>query len=244
MIPLPVPGCRKPGTTSTEGEARRPTGEPAAGPLQENWAEHPACSSPSGGECREATGEGEKCKASASRDFQPPVMIRASPSSAPVCALGHLPPLGEGVAETGERGDLIRRFAPPIHLAVPEKCCRLTLSFAFFDRCGKGALALSAPGGARTPFPRARRRLLPGGPSPSLCDTAPRRGERQAVRDRDSPCAGGDEGDADDTVELSFLYEHMDHISSFCLIFSALPSLLSFLCSCIITISVHFCALL
>ena len=58
------------------------------------------------------------------------------------------------------------------------------------------------------------------------------------------PRVRGGEGDADDTVELSFLYEHMDHISSFCLIFSALPSLLSFLCSCIITISVHFCALL
>ena len=89
-----------------------------------------------------------------------------------------------------ERGDFIRHFASPIHLAVPEKCCRLTLSFAFFDRCGKGALALSAPGGARTPFPRARGRLLSGGPSPSLRDTSPRRGERQAVRNRDSPCAG------------------------------------------------------
>ena len=58
------------------------------------------------------------------------------------------------------------------------------------------------------------------------------------------PRVRGGEGDADDTVELSFLYEHMDHISSFCLNFSALPSLLSFSVSCIITISVHFCALL
>ena len=72
--------------------------------LREDCPEHPACSSPSGGGCREATGEGEKCKASVSRDFQPLVMIRASHSSAPVCALEHLPPLGEGRRRRGARG--------------------------------------------------------------------------------------------------------------------------------------------
>ena len=127
------------------------------GTLQGDCPEHPACSSPSGGGCREATGEGEKCKASASRHFQPPVMIRASPSSAPLCALGHLPPLGEGRRRRGARGP-------------------------------HSASASREIGGCH--LPRARGKLLPGGPSPSLCDTAPRRGERQAVRDRDSPCAG------------------------------------------------------
>ncbi len=48
---------------------------------------------------------------------------------------------------------------PPVHLAVPENCCGLTLILAVFDRCGKGALTLSATGGARAPFPRARGRL-------------------------------------------------------------------------------------
>ena len=134
----------------------------------------------------------------------------------PLAARGLLSPVrGEGFC----RAAPLRRFATPLPDAGRGKRCEIGI-------------------------PRVRGRLLSGGPSPSLCDTAPRRGERQAVRDRDSPCAGGDEGDADDTVELSFLYEHMDHIFSFCLNFSALPSLLSFLCSCIITISVHFCALL
>ena len=49
--------------------------------------------------------------------------------------------------------------AVPVHLAVPEKCCGLTPSLAFFDRCGKRALAFSATGNARTLFPRARGRL-------------------------------------------------------------------------------------
>ena len=48
---------------------------------------------------------------------------------------------------------------PPVHLAVPENCCGLTLILAVFDRCGKGALAFSATGSARASFPRARGRL-------------------------------------------------------------------------------------
>ena len=152
-------------------------------------------------------------------------------------------PAGGRTAETGERGDLIRRFAPPIHLAVPEKCCRLTLSFAFFDRCGKGALALSAPGGARTPFPRARGGFCRAVPLRRFATPLPDAGRGKRC-ETGIPRARGDEGDADDTVELSFLYEHMDHISSFCLNFSTLPSLHSISVSCIITISVHFCALL
>ena len=51
------------------------------------------------------------------------------------------------------RGDLIRRFAPPVHLAVPEKCCGLTFFLAFFDRCGKSAIASSATGSAMALFP-------------------------------------------------------------------------------------------
>ena len=50
-------------------------------------------------------------------------------------------------------GDLIRRFAPPVHLAVPEKCCGLTFFLAFFDRCGKSAIASSATGSAMALFP-------------------------------------------------------------------------------------------
>ena len=39
----------------------------------------------------------------------------------------------------GAKGwDLIRRFAPPVRLTVPEKHFRLTLILVFFDRCGKG----------------------------------------------------------------------------------------------------------
>ena len=48
---------------------------------------------------------------------------------------------------------------PPVHLAVPENCCGLTLILAVFDRCGNGALAFSATGSARASFPRARGRL-------------------------------------------------------------------------------------
>ena len=49
--------------------------------------------------------------------------------------------------------DLIRRFAPPVRLAVPENCCGLTLFLAVFDRCGKRALAFSATGSAKALFP-------------------------------------------------------------------------------------------
>ena len=51
------------------------------------------------------------------------------------------------------RGDLIRRFAPPVHLAVPEKSCGLTFFLAFFDRCGKSAIVSSATGSAMALFP-------------------------------------------------------------------------------------------
>ena len=44
-----------------------------------------------------------------------------------------------------------------LHLAVPGKCCRHTLIFAFFDRCGNCGLAFSATGSARPQFPRRGR---------------------------------------------------------------------------------------
>ena len=42
---------------------------------------------------------------------------------------------------------------------MPENPVGLALILGIFDRCGKGVLALSATGGARAPFPRARGRL-------------------------------------------------------------------------------------
>ena len=49
--------------------------------------------------------------------------------------------------------DLIRRFAPPVRLAVPEKPFGLTLFLRFFDRCGNCVLAFSATCSARPQFP-------------------------------------------------------------------------------------------
>ena len=51
------------------------------------------------------------------------------------------------------RGDLIRRFAPPVRFAVPEKCCGLTLPLAFFDRCRNCGFPSSATGGGNPQFP-------------------------------------------------------------------------------------------
>ena len=193
MIPLPVPGCRKPGTTSTEGEARRPTGEPAAGPLQENWAEHPACSSPSGGGCREATGEGEKCKASASRDFQPPVMIRASPSSAPVCALGHLPPLGEGRRRQGARG-----LHPALRVTYPPCGARKMLqAYAFhciFRPLRKRSPRFIRPWRREDSFPPCEEKAFAGRPlSVALRHRSSTRGEASGARPG-FPVRGGRRG--------------------------------------------------
>ena len=50
-------------------------------------------------------------------------------------------------------GDLIRRFAPPVHLAVPEKPFGLTLILRLFDRCGNTGFASSASGSAKPAFP-------------------------------------------------------------------------------------------
>ena len=44
-------------------------------------------------------------------------------------------------------------------LAVPEKCCGLTLILAFFDRCRNCGFPSSATGGGNPQFPRARGRL-------------------------------------------------------------------------------------
>ena len=49
--------------------------------------------------------------------------------------------------------DLIRRFAPPVHLAVPEKPFGLTLILRLFDRCGNTGFASSASGSAKPAFP-------------------------------------------------------------------------------------------
>ena len=51
------------------------------------------------------------------------------------------------------RGDLIRRFAPPVHLAVPEKPFGLTLILRLFDRCGNTGFASSATGSAKPAIP-------------------------------------------------------------------------------------------
>ncbi len=58
-------------------------------------------------------------------------------------------------AEDPLRGDLIRRCAPPFHLAVPEKPFGLTLilRFRFFDRCGNCEFPSSATGGGNSQFP-------------------------------------------------------------------------------------------
>ncbi len=48
-----------------------------------------------------------------------------------------------------------------VRLAVPEKCCGLTLILAFFDRCGNCGFASSATGSARPQFP--------GGPHKYCC---------------------------------------------------------------------------
>ncbi len=41
-------------------------------------------------------------------------------------------------------------------LAVPEKRCRLSLIFAFFDRCGNSRFPFSATGGGNPQFPLGR----------------------------------------------------------------------------------------
>ena len=65
-----------------------------------------------------------------------------------------------------------------VHLAVPEKCCGLTLFLAFFDRCGKGTSPSSATGGGLVPFP------LPG---PTLIETTKRGLRAPFGFPRDSP---------------------------------------------------------
>ena len=75
----------------------------------------------------------------------------------------------------GQLGDLIRRFAPPVRLAVPEKPFGLTLILRFFDRCGKRALAFSATGSAKALFPVRGEGLRAGCPHP-VADAATRTG--------------------------------------------------------------------
>jgi hypothetical protein len=50
--------------------------------------------------------------------------------------------------ETPQSAAFRETASDSVPLAVPEKRCGLTLSLAFFDRCGKSALASSATGGA------------------------------------------------------------------------------------------------
>ena len=212
------------------------------GTLQGDCPEHPACSSPSGGGCREATGEGEKCKASASRHFQPPVMIRASPSSAPVCALGHLPPLGEGRQRRGSAGTSSGASRHLSTLRCPKNAAGLRFPLHFSTAAEKEPSLYP---------PLAARGLLSPVRGEGFCRAVPLRRFATPLPDAGRgkrcetgiPRARGDEGDADDTVKLSFHYEHIDHIFYFCLNFSTLSSLLSFPISCIMTISMLFCAL-
>ena len=105
--------------------------------------------------------------------------------------------------------DLIRRFALPVRLAVPENCCGLTLFLAVFDRCGKRALASSATGSAKALFPvrgeglRGRRWCGFAG--------AFHRGKAAAPGDRKGrPYDGTDDGAADGGTTPSSQYARRD----------------------------------
>ena len=212
------------------------------GTLQGDCPEHPACSSPSGGGCREATGEGEKCKASASRHFQPPVMIRASPSSAPVCALGYLPPLGEGRRRRGARGphSALRATYPP---CGARKMLQAYAFLCIFRPLRKRSPRFIRPWRREDSFsPCAGKAFVGRSLSVASQHLSPTQGEASSARPG-FPVRRGGEGAAYDSVDFSFLYEHIDHFFLYCLNFSTLPSLLSFPISCIITISMLFCAL-
>ncbi len=181
-------------------------------------------------------------------------MIRASPSSAPVCALGHIPPLGEGRLRRGARGPQpALRAAFPVRgegFAAPRRHKPSGCFAAAEDLLLPPFVILSASEGSRrrrVGFAAAaenscsRRGQDPSSASPPQDDPLSVPGCVQPGTT--SPSVGG-KGGASDLSDFSFHYEHIDHISSFCLNFSAPPSLLSFPTSCIITISVHFCALL
>ena len=62
-------------------------------------------------------------------------------------------PFGGCLAGVPLRGDLIRRFAPPVRFAVPEKCCGRTLTLAFFDRFRNCGFPSYATGGGNPQFP-------------------------------------------------------------------------------------------
>ena len=66
------------------------------------------------------------------------------------------------------RGDLIRRFAPPVHLAVPENPIGLALILGIFDRCGNCRLSFSAAGSESLQFSRRGKHSgLSGMPAPT-----------------------------------------------------------------------------
>ena len=97
------------------------------------------------------------------------------------------PPSAASRREAMTDGDLIRRFAPPARLAVPENCCGLTLFLAVFDRCGKRALALSATGSAKALFPLHRgdrRAAVDGRIVGATCGRLIDRGKKEAAKSR------------------------------------------------------------
>ena len=93
------------------------------------------------------------------------------------CGLA-LPVAGEARPQFPQPRHKVNCRTAAIHLAVPEKCCGLTLFLAFFDRCGKGTSPSSATGGGLVPFP------LPG---PTLIETTKRGLRAPFGFPRDSP---------------------------------------------------------
>jgi len=64
-----------------------------------------------------------------------------------------VPERSEVSSASSDNKDLIRRFAPPVHLAVPENPVGLALILGIFDRCGNSGFASSATGSAKPEFP-------------------------------------------------------------------------------------------
>ncbi len=89
------------------------------------------------------------------------IIARFLPTTSVVCPVGdELPRLGNYAPVVASYANFIVLF--PVlsisaglaaRLAVPEKCCGLSLFLAFFDRCGNSVLPFSATGSGRPEFP-------------------------------------------------------------------------------------------
>ena len=86
-----------------------------------------------------------------------------SPSKCALLSWLAPPKAGGELALAPERGIVgrkaapLRRFATPVHLAVPEKPVGLALILGIFDRCGNSGFASSATGSAKPESPVAGR---------------------------------------------------------------------------------------